>query len=146
MRPFRCSLRLGFHDTSKWNRFQQWACRFSPSRAASVAIKNRNECLFMGSALNARLIRSRSSIECGKSGGGPVVTDVVRQSADHDCVEQLLLDRHPSAEALGIENLQRTRLPAMLALASYCLPHDLQTTVAMEVAPVELDKTRAISR
>ena len=25
MRPLRCSMRLGFHGTSKWNKFQQWA-------------------------------------------------------------------------------------------------------------------------
>ena len=42
MRPLRCSMRLGFQGTSKWNRFQQWAWRFRPSRAASVAIRMRS--------------------------------------------------------------------------------------------------------
>ena len=60
MRPLRCSMRLGFQGTSKWNRFQQWVCRLRPSRAASVAIRMRSGC-FLGSALNARLISSRSA-------------------------------------------------------------------------------------
>ena len=46
MRPLRCSMRLGFQGTSKWNRFQQWVWRFRPSRAASVAIRMRSGCFF----------------------------------------------------------------------------------------------------
>ena len=58
MRPFRCSSRLGFHGTSKWNRSAQWFCRFTPSRAASVAMSTRSGCL-AGSLLNARFTSSR---------------------------------------------------------------------------------------
>ena len=32
MRPLRCSRRLGFQGTSKWNRSQQWVWRLMPSR------------------------------------------------------------------------------------------------------------------
>ena len=61
MRPLRCSMRLGFQGTSKWNRSAQWVWRLRPSRAASVAIRMRSGCFF-GSALKARLISSRSSV------------------------------------------------------------------------------------
>jgi hypothetical protein len=54
MRPFRCSRRLGFHGTSKWNRSAQWFWRFTPSRAASVAMSTRSGC-FAGSAVERAL-------------------------------------------------------------------------------------------
>jgi hypothetical protein len=60
MRPLRCSMRLGFQGTSKWNRSAQWFCRLTPSRAASVATRIRSGCL-AGSALKACLIASRAS-------------------------------------------------------------------------------------
>ena len=50
-----CPLHRGFQGTSKWKRFQQWACRLRPSRAASVAIRIRSGCC-LGSALKAFLI------------------------------------------------------------------------------------------
>ena len=62
MRPLRCSMRLGFQGTSKWNRFQQWACRFRPSRAASVAIRMRTGCCFgigVEGSLDALALRGR---------------------------------------------------------------------------------------
>jgi hypothetical protein len=69
MRPLRCSMRLGFHGTSKWNRSAQWFWRFTPSRAASVAMRMRSGCAPTGSALNARLMASRRLAHAAVEGG-----------------------------------------------------------------------------
>src|SRR3990172_5224570 len=55
MRPLRCSMRPGFHGRSKWKRSVQWAWKFRPSRAASVAMRIRSGSL-AGSLLNRRWI------------------------------------------------------------------------------------------
>ena len=58
MRPLRCSMRPGFQGRSKWKRSVQWAWKFNPSRAASVASRMRSGSL-AGSALKRRWISLR---------------------------------------------------------------------------------------
>jgi hypothetical protein len=60
MRPLRCSILPGFQGTSKCTSRLQWFCRFTPSRAASVAIRIRSGSV-SGGLLKLRLIASRRS-------------------------------------------------------------------------------------
>ena len=62
MRPFRCSMRLGFHGTSKWNRFQQWA-EVQTFAGGIGGDEDADRVLRRVGLLNAFLISSRSS--CG---------------------------------------------------------------------------------